>query len=324
MLHQPNQAFHQLEYVQKLTITNSNRSAIRNSELDLTKISPLEQLKELNLIQMDMVDIVYLTSWLQNITVLRCQNTQISKRRNFYMASFDRLEYLKTLEIHFENPCALNYHHFTLGTSPSLGSRLLPKTIQTFSLANIYDMEEYLDLRLHRIYNDTAVDPLDLEDLDGVTNDWLGLEHNLVMKYRMLTSLCNLRSLTLGRVSSFTARVWRECLIPCCSNLEHLSMKHWTGLGRRESPQSIVNRRLQQDDTLMDDVEAALSEFISSLKDIKTIRLDDFQCGPGLVQGVTKLAKKYTIDTAFQQGEHVKMSHYHDKLLDNCLISFTS
>lgn len=284
--------------------------------LDFAKIAPPVQLKELNLFHMNITDIVYLTSWLQDITVLRCRNTQISQK--FYMAAFVRLHYLKTLEIHFERPCAFNYHHFSLGHHSSLGSPQLPKTIQTFSLSNIYDTEEYLDRRLHPIYNDN---PLNMENINS---DWLALEHNIVMKYHILTSLCNLRSLKLGQVSSFTARVWRECLIPCGMRLEYLSMKHWKGLGRRESPQSLANRRLQQDDILIDDVETALSEFISSLKHIKKLRLDDFQCGPGLVQGITKLDKKYAIYTPYKQDKNEQISRYSDKLLDHCLISFTS
>jgi hypothetical protein len=271
---------------------------------------------------MNIVDIVYLASWLPNITVLRCKNTHIAKRKNFSLAIFSRLKQLEILEIHFEYPCALSHYHIILGSNSSVHPRQLPKTIQTLSLNNIYDAEEYLDSRRYRVYYDTAVNSLDTEDHDRVINDWLDLEHPIIMKYRMLTSLSNLRSLTLGRVSSFTARVWRECLIPCGSNLEYLSMKHWKGLGIRESPQSITSRQLRQDDALMYDVEAALSEFISSLKNIKTIQLDDFQCGPGLVQGVTKLDKKYAINLASKHDEHDKMSHYQDKLLDNCLISF--
>jgi hypothetical protein len=71
-------------------------------------------------------------------------------------------------------------------------------------------------------------------------------------------------------------------------------MSNWEGMGKRESPEKILARlRRANDDSY--DVEVALSEFIAALENIHHLKLQNFDCGDAIIDGLAKLNKKYTL-----------------------------
>ncbi|KAI7905005.1 uncharacterized protein BX663DRAFT_307584 [Cokeromyces recurvatus] len=322
LLHQPRRTFVQFEYIRTLTLTNKHKTVIRDPTIDIVKIPPIKQLTELRLIDLDLTDISFLISWQKDITKLHCENIQITDNRSVNIVMFSGLRQLESLYLHFARPSALGHAYFTLTRDENrklLYKRLFPQSLRVLSINNTYDYEETL-------YSATTRDLLVMRDSDqdDIIVRWLQLEEKLVQKYQIFTSLHSLTSLSLGRVSAFTSRVWRQCLIPCSTKLEYLKMKHWEGLGKRESPQKYFERArtsmLRRGTNEMDDVELALSEFISSLKNIKKIELHCFRCGPGIMNGLKRLKQRYRLVVDNNDGGHIE--DFQDKLLLDFKIIF--
>ncbi|KAI9480793.1 MAG: hypothetical protein EXX96DRAFT_564157 [Benjaminiella poitrasii] len=336
LLQQPRRRFVQFDHVRSLTLTHSSSSVIRDPTIDIVKIAPLKQLTELRLINMNLTDMAFLLSWLKGIVRLHCERIHVTDNRSVNMAMFSGLRQLESLYLHFARPSALAYTYFTLTRDadgyPTGYERHFPPGLKALSIHNTYDYEEAL-------YNTTNRDHLERllvvsnnqqQEQDDIIVRWLQLEEKLVQKYHIFRTLCNLTSLTLGRVSSFTSRVWRQCLIPCSTKLEHLTMKNWDGLGKRESPQLyfrrartmlMLRRQTTDQPPVVDDVEMAMAEFVSCLKNIKEIKLASFMCGQGLVKGLQRLKRKYRIivDGVDSGG---RIEEFEDKRLLNCKIMF--
>lgn len=276
---------------------------------------------------MNIADIKILLNLTRNLESLHCENTYCTDANGVNLRIFSEMQHLKSLKLSFaENYNLSAYYRFDITGNPSKRS-ILPSKLEIFSLQGTYDTEEHLVnsdytaiiASLHNINNDLVWQ-------HPVITSWSRLEEELVRKYSMLASLTNLKSLTLGRVSSFTSRVWRECLMPYGSQLEYLTMKNWSGSGKRESPQTLINTRQQQQqqqgqvtnitvvgdesERIIDGIEAAISEYISCLTNVKQVHLDDFVCGVGLIDGISKLDKTHCIQVEGLEKENFSVNDF--------------
>lgn len=327
VLHRQRTRFHQLDYIKKLTIQHSDGTFIRDPLTDIIRIAPFKMLEEIHLINMHLTDIAVLLSWLKHIKIIHCENIHVPRGRiNFSI--FSRLERLESLHLRFAKPCPFGPAFFTplrdqIGTIYQKG---LARSLKHLSISNMYDPEEVLNnsisLNAEELFFNQPT-----EQLERHFSCWAQFDEHLVQKYKMFKSLSNLKSLTLGRVSSFTARVWRECFIPCSRNLEYLSMDNWEGAKKRETPQGLLaryRRELNRPEEVMPlyDVDAALSEFIASLKNIKKIELNCFYCEDGIINGLAKLKRPYVI-TCENNLEVKDINEFRHTTLFNVRIEFS-
>ncbi|KAI9329596.1 hypothetical protein BD770DRAFT_56038 [Pilaira anomala] len=303
----------QFEHIRKLTIDSKCTNKLKR-HIECRTTSPFKQLEILQFDHTSLNDIAFITLWINHASTVNCQNIPVNESGTVHMPNFSFLKKLNHFKLQFSRKCSLKLTFFF--NEPDLNT--LPSSLKSLELINIYDEEEnwisrqdVLEATAYILMRDestrASVDwkrtllPVQIWDI------WLKLENRLVLKYKMLASLPNLTRLSLDRISSFTARIWNECLLPCSSQLTFVSFKGW--YGDRESPRSII-RRVQNEEKEVD-VEQALSRFISSLSNIKEIVLDDFVCTVGLIQGLQKLDKEYTIDRTLEVG----------KKLSNCKIT---
>jgi hypothetical protein len=140
----------------------------------------------------------------------------------------------------------------------------------------------------------------DTEEYSTPTMDaWYDMERVLYLKYIAFSTMSELKSLALSRCNAFTASIWRDCFLPCAPRLKRLYLAGWEGRGFRQSPQALLERRAHEEwagvARIPDEVELALAEFISSLVSIKSIHLNDFYCGHGLVLGLERLNRPYKL-----------------------------
>ncbi|KAI8084307.1 uncharacterized protein B0P05DRAFT_535045 [Gilbertella persicaria] len=300
ILHLPRRRFDQMHYIRSLTITDHNKD-IQYPIIDI-KLSPFRALRELYLINMSLADIDCLISWLRHIKKLCCQHTYIGQRPNLRLTMFSQLHQLEYLQIDFAEHCNLGLSRSTfLSDSQGDKKEQLPSTLKTLSLWGVYDYEEVL------------FEPqVNHQEEQNTIAYWLQVENTLVQKYHVFASLSNLTSLSLGYVSSFTSRVWRECMLPCANTLLYLDMHQWDS--KRESPEMSLRRRLTEEN-VKDDAEEALAEFIGALNHIKEIQLDAFVCSQGLVDGLAALDKKYEILHGLDKEDDLKIESFMNKQL---------
>lgn len=283
-------------------------------------MKPFQHLRHIYMSFMNITDIKTIAHWMKNLESLHCENTYCTYNQGVSLRLFFDMQNLKSFKVSFvESYNVLPVYDFG-GRVNKPFKRTIPAKLETLSLEDVYDREEHLidpnyTSAIER-FPDVGGESV---ELDSIITSWSILEEQLVQKYSVLASLTNLKSLTLGRVSSFTSRVWQECLKPCASQLEYLAMKRWPGPGKRESPQTLINRRRQASNTapaaggserIIDGVEGAIAEYISCLTNIKEIHLDDFVCGIGLIDGIDKLNKAYHVKVEGLENEKFLMSDF--------------
>ena len=285
----------QFGLVQELTIYAHANTGLQRHH-SIRTISPFTHLHTLQLNDMTIGGIEYITDWMTHIHTLKCNNIVTTNNGNAYIPNLSKLYQLETLYLQFAKPSSLTLGFFI--DSPEV--RLLPSSLQHLTIKNIKDVEEHMitaqdaSNAAQHISSGRAMTHWDNPFLpDEMLDFWLTLENTLVLKYTMLSYLSNLKTLSLDSVSSFTAKVWRQCLIPCSSKLEHVSLSNWSG--KRESPQAMLYTLAQPTDLQVRDIDLALSEFIASLTKIQSIRLDQFVCTSGFIMGLKGLQKKYQI-----------------------------
>jgi hypothetical protein len=316
----------QFAYITTLTIFGNGKKVLIDPLIDTFKIKLFQQLQHVYITNMNIADIKILLNLTRNLQSLHCENTYCTDANGVNLRIFSKMQYLKSLKLSFaENYNLSVYYRFDITGNPSKRS-ILPSKLETFSLQGIYDTEEHLvNPDYTAIIASLNNINTDLVWQHPVITNWSRLEEELVRKYSMLASLTNLKSLTLGRVSSFTSRVWRECLMPYGSQLEYLTMKNWPGSGQRESPQTLINKRQQQQqqgqvttttvaadesERIIDGIEAAISEYITCLTNIKQVHLDDFVCGVGLIDGISKLDKTHYIQVEGLEKEKFSVNDF--------------
>lgn len=304
-----------LEYIRILTIT-AQPSITLKRDINVLRTTPFGQLETLNAMNMNLGDILFITQWMQNITSLNCENIPVHKSGSVYMPDFSKMHKLNSLKLQFSKHCSLKVSHFT--SKPAL--KTLPTSLRNLEIINLYDEEEDLitpnDVIAVTSFMEGEIMHWSRELLPlQILDTWLKLESRLVSKYTMLSFLSNLTCLSLDRVSAYTTRVWRECLLPCGKNLNFISLQGWSG--NRESPQAMMKRRNERLDKK--DLDLALSEFISSLSNIKTILLDDFTCTSGFIMGLNQLTIDSNINYAIENNATI--TEFTDKTLFNFNIS---
>lgn len=287
-----------LKHCQHLTVTALCDTSLSKSNY-FRSTSPFKQLNTLHLSSVRMSDIEYITSWMTRLNTLQCIHIPVDTNGCVFVPNLTHLYQLTTLQLRFARPCSLKLTYFI--SAPDL--KRLPSSLTHLTITDIRDREE--NELSHQEVADAAsfitertTDWNNALSPNEILTAWTKLEEQLVLKYTMLTFLTNLTSLSLHSVGSFTSKVWRECLIPCSTNLRHVSFSGWSD--DRESPQAMVSRvfayrRRRQAHLKMSDVDLAVSEFFSSLAQIESISLHDFMCTEGLVKGIIALDKNYSI-----------------------------
>ncbi|EPB92728.1 hypothetical protein HMPREF1544_00457 [Mucor circinelloides 1006PhL] len=282
-------------YITTLSVSGSGggRGGARRARVDPTVIQTsnmsLLHLRHIRIANINFTDVKFIMEWIKHLESVHCEGIFCTNGQNVSLRIFTDMPCLKSLKLDFAQEYHLSpiHSHFDMTGSSSSKKPSLPNTIETFCLQGVYDREE------HTVDSNDRMIGLDRQDR------WHMLEEQLVLKYRMLTLLTRLKSLTLGRISSFTSRVWLDCLKPCGSQLEYLTLKNWPGAGKRESPQILINRRTRpaadESERIIDGIEAAIAEYFSSLNKIKEICLDDFVCDIGLIDGISKLDKTHRV-----------------------------
>lgn len=261
---------------------HGNPTVLRKYRLHAPNIYPFKSLQSLHLQDMFLDDMVEIAMWMTNLEKLRCDNVITRQDNNEIMLTvFSRLQKLRILSITFQQPCSHAGNAFSI---TGRSRKALPSSLEELSITSLYDSEEYLmsKTEIHLAY-----------DNPELMMRWNLMEESLLAKYRPFSHLSHLRSLSLGRCSGFTARVWRECLLPCTKNLECLSLTGWRS--GRESPVAWQQRHAQATAYNIDirevpeQVEEAIAELIGNMQRIRSLELNDFYCGQGIVQGIQSL-----------------------------------
>ncbi|RCH97042.1 hypothetical protein CU097_010176 [Rhizopus azygosporus] len=277
----------QLSYIQSLTISSSSLHQ-RMIPGTLPRLSAFKQLKKIHLIDLYIDDISKITKLFSHVKVLICDNIRRDDDRcTIHLSIFSHLLELEDIRLHFDRPCNLGGPIMPFMHNRNVIAPVFPPCLKSLHLLNVYDFEE----SLIRLYSGRPV-----------PSSRTSVEQDLLMKYKMLTSQIRLTTLTLNRCSSFTANIWRLCMIPCTKNLEYLSLTGW------KPP--VVDRV---------DSEEALTDFFGGLKQIKEIKLHDFVCTPGLVRGIKKLARSYQMN-----GQIGAIEEYLHQTLFDLSLSFQS
>ncbi|KAF7730186.1 hypothetical protein EC973_002794 [Apophysomyces ossiformis] len=280
------------QYMKEFTYVR--RIDIRNHH-DRPKVSPsrtpatmayFKNLKEVYIRNAYLDEIVKLVRWVPRIEVLWCENILAHCNRNEMLFFTQRLRQLRKLGLFFSRECEFTRCMSLLSSKNSV----LPDTLEVLSVSNLFDSESKAieDLTIAR----------EEHTMTEIINRWHILEESLVAKYRMFSSLKNLRSLTLGRCHSYTARVWRECLVPCGKQLEFLSLTGWygiQGIGRVDIWQDTRPTTVGYQD-IVEDVEHAIADFLQSIACLRKLELTDFFCGQGVKEGIQRLSHlRYSI-----------------------------
>ncbi|KAI8371483.1 uncharacterized protein BYT42DRAFT_580417 [Radiomyces spectabilis] len=275
----------QLLYVRSLSMENEIDN--RKMAIRLPKIYPFQNLREVHLRNMYLDDITELAMWMDSIEVLTCENIMTrGSQSELILSVFTKLQRLRVLVLQFMQMC----EHSSSSLMMTGTRKMLPASLEVLTLNNLYDCEEYM------------IRPIIAENIrsnqrpEVLLQRWSMMEQSLVMKYQTFSRLRNLKSLTLGRCNAFTARVWRECLMPCTTQLEYLSLSGCSGRANHEGWKA---RSLYPGHTpildITDDMEAAIGEFFGSLRRIRVLKLSDFCCSGGMATGFLKLASKKPI-----------------------------
>jgi hypothetical protein len=243
------------------------------------------RLKEATFDSMYMEHVVAFISAFRNLEVISC--TRLEKQPYFEMSFIIFAEHtrLKKLHLHFSEAC----EHSGYGYMMNKRGHWLPSSLETLSIVNLYDPEE------HDITGNDWWHIRTDNDFNRLVTRWNSMEDALMVKYAFFSRMPNLRNLTMGRCNSWTARIWMECFLPCCEQLEQLHLIGWDGDGCRESPSSWRERlAAETDDDVVndnDDAERAIKRCISHMKNLKNLRLEHFNVPTGLIDMVHNLPR---------------------------------
>ncbi|OAD68039.1 hypothetical protein PHYBLDRAFT_150713 [Phycomyces blakesleeanus NRRL 1555(-)] len=242
--------------------------------------NPFENLKQLWLDGMYIQDIICLLRWTSELSVIWC--TKIPFHQDFLQFTFfERHQTLEQLCIDFRFETIFDGELFSLSSTETLVNRFrersngLPPSLRTLRIRNIVD--------------------------DVLGDDVLGDEMMLLGKYLPFQFMHSLRSLSIGRCDGWMARVWRECFIPCSTNLENVELLGF----------------VKCDD---EDVEAAKADFIANMKRLRRFELMDSEVTQAVMDGLGRLKKDHQIgiqtfsrngQTHSREGHEVPLTDLH-------------
>ncbi|KAL0145515.1 hypothetical protein V8B55DRAFT_1570160 [Mucor lusitanicus] len=277
------------DYISTLNVTGSSTTTMMDPiALRTTNVS-FKHLRHMRIANINYTDVKFIMDWMRGLESVHCERISCSSGQNVSLRVFFDMPCLKSLKLDFVQEYLLAPTSYDFDTH----GNMLPKSLQ-----GIYDREVH-----------TAVD----NDGNRLAAYWDLLELQLVRKYSMLTSLTRLTSLTLGRISAFTSRVWLECFKPCAPRLEYLTLMNWPGAGKRESPLGTGGTPDDASERITEDsLQAAIAECFSSLKQVKEIYLDDFVCDIGVIDGISQLNTLYHIDIEGLHGQARQPYTVHD------------
>jgi hypothetical protein len=246
-------------HVQRLTL----RSAVKHYTLDFSSLGIFSSLTCLNTINMSFPEIQSLLSNLHNLEIVNCQQVRHNcDGPNFSLERFSHLRKLRELHLCHAGTSGFDHHKYYHVYGPP---RWLSPTLKVLSVKHLIDEEELE-------YTDPAKDEL----------DWLARETRVVAKYRYLNHLPNVTSLTFGFCSSWTARVWSECLLNSCPMLESLHLIGWSG----DRSHLDWSERMK---TVWLDAERSMSSWLKQLKHLRNLELTNFFAGHGIIHGIRDL-----------------------------------
>ncbi|KAL9550354.1 hypothetical protein MBANPS3_004759 [Mucor bainieri] len=272
------------DYITTLYVTGATSNAMVGPNMLQKPNISFKHLRHMRMDGIHYTDIKFLMGCMRRLESVHCERIRCTAGQSVSLRVFADMPCLKSLELHFDPECHLAsspYDFEGSGALPSAkASTLLPSRLKTFSLKGIYDREETLLVERQQLMT-------------------MVMEVELVRKYSMLTSLTRLTSLTLGRISAFTSRVWLECLGPCAPRLEYLTLMQWPGAGRKDSPPldtaALADSASERITTESSILEAAIAACFSNLTRVKEIYLDDFVCGMGVLDGISQWKTPYQI-----------------------------
>lgn len=267
--------------------------------------SPFSQLRKVQLDGLYFVSILNLISWTSQLQELDCRDIRTTPPHSFCLSFFSthKLKHLKTLRLQLQVP---NCHVASL-----VGGGLLPESLSSLAIHNLYDPEEQSVL----------------SGLEGNVSlqEWNSANTMLIDKYRPFRKLEKLTSLALCSCKSYTAQLIRQCFIPCSTHLRTLSLSEWDGgleppalleeegqLQAWEEEKEAIQRDLSAED--------ALADWLASMHEIHTIELRRFRCGQGLLQGLRRLERAYTVTV---EGKEVKLADMQGIWLNDTRIAFS-
>ncbi|KAJ2964161.1 hypothetical protein NQZ79_g968 [Umbelopsis isabellina] len=258
------------DHIHSLTL----RSSTRHLGLDFASLSILTSLTCLNTVNMSFPEIHSLLSRLHNLEIVNCQQVRHNcDGPNFSLERFVHLRKLK--EIHLSHAGASGFDHHKYYHRVSDSQKWLSPTLKVISIKHLIDEEELE-------YTDPIKDEL----------DWLARETRVVAKYRYLSQLPNVTSLTFGFCSSWSARVWNECLLNSCPNLENLHLIGWSG----------DRSHLDWSDRMKAvwlAAENSMCNWLQQLTHLKRLELTNFFAGHGIIHGIRNLSIQ-TLSITFQ------------------------
>ncbi|GAN00651.1 hypothetical protein MAM1_0001d00073 [Mucor ambiguus] len=279
------------DYITTLSVIGATSKVMVNPMAIGTTNVSFKHLRHMRITNINYTDVKFIVEWMRELESVHCEGISCSTGQSVSLRIFSDMPCLKSLRLNFAQDYNLAPIPYDFDTNGNLLPKkfILPSSLETFSLQGIYDREEHT----------ANVNDVDRQDR------WHMLELQLVRKYSMLTPLTHLTSLTLGRISAFTSRVWLVCLKPCASRLEHLTLMNWPGAGKKECGRipADASERITEGS-----MEAAIAECFSSLKQVKEIYLDDFVCDIGVIDGLSQLDTNYQIHIEGLQDQQQQYS----------------
>jgi hypothetical protein len=246
-------------HVQRLTL----RSAIKHYTLNFASLSIFSSLTCLNTSNMSFPEIQSLLSQLHNLEIINCEQVRhYCDGPNFSLERFSHLRKLRELRLCHAGISGFDHHKYYNVYGPP---RWLSPTLKVLSIKHLIDEEELE-------YTDPAKDEL----------DWLARETRVVAKYRYLSQLPNITSLTFGFCSSWSSRVWSECLYNSCPKLEELHLIGWSG----DRSHLDWSERMK---SVWMDAEHAMCSWLKQLTRLKRLELTNFFAGYGVINGIKDL-----------------------------------
>ncbi|ORY95850.1 hypothetical protein BCR43DRAFT_525506 [Syncephalastrum racemosum] len=266
--------------------------------------SPFSQLRKLQLDGLYFVSILNLISWTSQLQELDCRDIRTTPPHSFCLSFFSthKLKHLKKLRLQLQVP---NCHIASL-----VGGGLLPESLTSLAIHNLYDPEEQSVL----------------SGLEGNVSlqEWNSANTMLIDKYRPFRKLSRLTSLALCSCKSYTAQLIRQCFIPCSAHLRTLSLSEWDGGLEPPALLEEGGRRhgWEEDALYATDLSAenALADWLASMHEIRAIELTRFRCGQGLLQGLGRLERTYTVT---MEGKEVKLADMQGIWLNDTRIAFS-
>ncbi|KAI7870247.1 hypothetical protein BDF14DRAFT_1776407 [Spinellus fusiger] len=238
--------------------------------------NPCVQLKELWLDTITLISIMGFTQWTRNLSVLWCTNIPYHKG-SFQLNFLDNHQTLEKFSLEFNDDTSFDCDIYLCSKREIVLRRAkekvngLPSTLKVLSLLHLMDHGYNYD----ESYWDThSIDTLD-SNYNSFSLDAEDQETKLLIKYIPLQGMHQLKSLSIGGCSNWTASVWRQCLVPRSQHLEDFL--------------------LMGCETLDSDIEQAKAEFIGEM--VKVRRLVFFRSfiSQGILLGLLNLKKHHGI-----------------------------